>query len=91
MGWASQTYTANPAAAGGPQFDYPKALKAVLLFIQLFVLTGLSSPRVVSHCIDFYLGVIICAMRPTMKILETINKVQLVPAHLQAINCNTPP
>jgi hypothetical protein len=30
---ASQTYAANHAATGGTQFDYPKTLKAVLLFI----------------------------------------------------------
>jgi hypothetical protein len=35
-GRAGQTYTANPAATEGSQFDYPKTLKAVLLFIQLF-------------------------------------------------------
>jgi hypothetical protein len=30
---AGRTYTANLAAAGGPQFDYPKTLNAMLLFI----------------------------------------------------------
>jgi hypothetical protein len=33
---AGQTYTANSAATECPQFDYPKTLKAMLLFMQLF-------------------------------------------------------
>lgn len=46
---ASQTYAANHAATGGTQFDYPKTLKAVLLFIQPFDLSGLFPPCVVFH------------------------------------------
>jgi hypothetical protein len=71
-------------------FDYPKTLEALCLFIQLFVLAGFSPPCVVSHCIDFNLGVILYSLRSTMKILETINKTQLVPVSLQAVNYKTP-
>jgi hypothetical protein len=61
------TYTGNTAAAttlwnGGPQFDYPKTLRAMLLYIKLSVLTRLSPPCVVcqSHCIYFNLGITSC-------------------------------
>jgi hypothetical protein len=39
----------GPPLQGGPQCDYPKTLKAVLLFIKMFVLAGLSPPCVVFH------------------------------------------
>jgi hypothetical protein len=81
-GRASQTYAANPAAARGPQFDSPKTIKAMLLFIQLFVLTAFvfAMCRFVLHRLECD-----CSMRLTMKILETVNKAHLVPAQPQVV------
>jgi hypothetical protein len=55
-----RTCTANSEAAvcpfykglpssWGPHFDFPKTVKSMLIFIKLFVLTGLSTPYVLFH------------------------------------------
>jgi hypothetical protein len=60
------------------------------LFVKQFALTRLSPPCVVPHLADFnFEGIVFCTVTPTTKILEKINKPQLVPAHLQVVKKKT--